>query len=158
MMDDQPFEWRRGEDAISTDRRRIDLDAVLALLQDTHWGGTLTGEVLQRAVAHSICFGVYHRSTLIGFGRVVTDLATYGYLTDVVISREHRGRGLGSWLTECMIGHPQLQGFRRLALLTRDAEALYSRAGFSTGAAPLIYMERRNTPSTQLPREGRIFG
>jgi ribosomal protein S18 acetylase RimI-like enzyme len=72
-------------------------------------------------------------------------LATYGYLTDVVIAPEHQRRGLGTWLTECMIRHPQLQGFRRLALVTRDAEALYARAGFSVGAGPLVYMERRNT-------------
>jgi GNAT superfamily N-acetyltransferase len=144
-MDDHPSEWKRGQYAISTERARLDVPTAFALLRATHWGSALTQALLERAVAHSVCFGVYHGVTLVGFGRVVTDLATYGYLTDVVIAPEHQRRGLGTWLTECMIQHPQLQGFRRLALVTRDAEALYARAGFSVGAGPLVYMERRNT-------------
>jgi GNAT superfamily N-acetyltransferase len=142
-VDDQPIEWQRGEYTISTRRSRLDLDAAFALLRATHWGHTLTRPVLERAVAHSVCFGVYHGAALIGLGRVVTDLATYGYLTDVVIASEHRGHGLGTWLTACIVAHPGLQGFRRLALLTRDAEALYARAGFSIGSGPSVYMERR---------------
>jgi ribosomal protein S18 acetylase RimI-like enzyme len=80
---------------------------------------------------------------MVGFGRVVTDLATFGYLTDVVVAPSHRDRGLGRWLTDCMVAHPQLQGFRRLVLLTRDAESLYRKAGFESGPAPLVYLERR---------------
>jgi GNAT superfamily N-acetyltransferase len=99
--------------------------------------------VLERAIAHSVCFGVYRGAEPVGFGRVVTDLATYGYLTDVVIAPGHRGHGLGAWLTQCILEHPELQGFRRLALLTRDAERLYARAGFSPGPGALVYMERR---------------
>jgi N-acetylglutamate synthase-like GNAT family acetyltransferase len=147
-MNDSPSEWRRGQYAISTARARLDLPTVFALLRATHWGSGLTQAQLERAVAHSVCFGLYHGVTLVGFGRVITDLATYGYLTDVVIAPDHQHRGLGTWLTACMIDHPQLQGFRRLALVTRDAETLYARAGFVAGAGPLVYMERRDTGPT----------
>jgi ribosomal protein S18 acetylase RimI-like enzyme len=150
-MNDQPTEWRRGEYVISTDRRRLDVVAVLELLGGTHWAQGLTAAQLERAVAHSVCFGVHRDDALVGFGRVITDLATYGYLTDVVVAPAHRGHGLGSWLTECMVGHPELQGFRRLALLTRDAEALYARAGFTLGPGSLVYMERRG-PYQPAPR------
>lgn len=141
-MDDVPVEWRREGWTVSTDRRRLDLAAVLALLVPTHWGADLTSDLLKRAIDHSVCFGLYEEDRLVGFGRVVTDLATYGYLTDVVIAPTHRGRGLGRWLTECIVAHPALQGFRRLALLTRDAEAMYRNAGFVPLPAPLIYLER----------------
>jgi ribosomal protein S18 acetylase RimI-like enzyme len=142
-MDDGPIEWARGGYVVSTDRRRLEVAAVLALLRDTHWGRGLTDDLLRRAVENSVCFGVYAGADTVGFGRVVTDLATYGYLTDVVIAPGHRRRGLGGWLTECMLAHPELQGFRRMALLTRDAEAMYARAGFTRGAAALVYLERR---------------
>jgi ribosomal protein S18 acetylase RimI-like enzyme len=142
-MDDRPLEWHRGGYTVSTHRDRLDAGRTLALLRATHWGGDLTRPVLERAIAHSVCFGVYRGAEPVGFGRVVTDLATYGYLTDVVIAPEHRGRGLGAWLTRCILEHPELQGFRRLALLTRDAEPLYARAGFSPGPGALVYMERR---------------
>jgi GNAT superfamily N-acetyltransferase len=142
-MDDSPFEVRRGEIAISTDRTRIDLDAALTLLQTTHWGSGMSRETLTRAMANSICFGVYQGQELLGLGRVVTDLATYAYWTDVVITPSHRGRGLGRWLSDCMLAHPDLQGLRRVALLTRDAADLYTKIGFSEGPAGLIYMERK---------------
>jgi GNAT superfamily N-acetyltransferase len=142
-MDDQPIVWVRGEYVVSTQRLRLDLPMVLELLRSTHWGQDLTEVVLRRAVSNSVCFGVYQGSDLVGFGRVITDLATYGYLTDVVIAPAHRGRGLSVWLTECMLSHPELRGFRRTAVVTRDAERLYLRAGFTPGAGPLVYLERR---------------
>jgi N-acetylglutamate synthase-like GNAT family acetyltransferase len=142
-MDDSPIEVRHGEIIISTDRARIDVDAALALLRTTDWAGGMSRETLTRAIANSVCFGVYRDSELIGLGRVVTDLATYAYWTDVVIAPPHRGRGLGRWLSDCMLAHPDLQGLRRVALLTQDAADLYARVGFSEGSGPLIYMERK---------------
>jgi GNAT superfamily N-acetyltransferase len=142
-MDDSPIEVRRGELAISTDRSRIDIDAALILLRGTHWGAGMSRDTLSRAIANSVCFGVYRGSELIGLGRVVTDRATYAYWTDVVIAQPHRGHGLGRWLSDCMLGHPELQNVRRVALLTRDAAEVYARMGFSEGPGSLIYMERK---------------
>jgi N-acetylglutamate synthase-like GNAT family acetyltransferase len=142
-MNDLPIELRQGEFVISTDRTRMAPPAILLLLQSTHWGGGMTLEVLERAIRNAVCFGVFERKTLVGFGRAVTDLATYAYWTDVVIAENYRGRGLGRWLSQCMLAHPELQGLRRVALLTRDAAELYTGVGFSVGPGSLIYMERR---------------
>jgi N-acetylglutamate synthase-like GNAT family acetyltransferase len=95
-------------------------------------------------MANSVCFGLFEHDGIIGFGRVVTDLATYAYWTDVVIADGYRGRGLGRWLSECMLAHPNLQGLRRVALLTRDAAELYAGVGFTVGPGSLIYMEHRS--------------
>jgi ribosomal protein S18 acetylase RimI-like enzyme len=141
-MDDAPVEWRRDGRVISTDRALLDVPAILGLLAATHWGEGLTADRLASAIANSVCFGVHDGKSLVGFGRVVTDLATFGYLTDVVIAPSHRGRGLGRWLTDCIVAHPELQGLRRLALVTRDAESMYRKAGFLPGPAPLVYLER----------------
>jgi len=153
-MNDAPVEWARDGRVISTDRACLDPAAILSLLGATHWGGDLTPDRLARAIEHSLCFGLYEEARLVGFGRVVTDRATFGYLTDVVIAPSHRGRGLGRWLTECMVAHPDLQGLRRLMLLTRDAESLYRKAGFEPGPAPLVYLERRSAAS---PRARSIW-
>jgi GNAT superfamily N-acetyltransferase len=147
-MDDSPVELRRGEIVVSTDRTRIDPDAALLLLQTTHWAAGITRETLVRAMANSVCFGVYRRGELIGLGRAVTDLATFAYWTDVVIAADYRGQGLGRWLSDCMLAHPDMQGLRRVALLTRDAAELYSQIGFSEGPGSLIYMERKPPPSS----------
>lgn len=144
-MSDPPVEWHRGPFTISTDRTRIDQRAALALLHDTFWAAGMASAVLDRAIANSVCFGVYHGDSLIGLGRVISDLSTYAYWTDVVIAARYRGQGLGRWLSECMLAHPGLQGLRRVALLTRDAEALYAGLGFTVGPGPLVYMEHRDS-------------
>jgi ribosomal protein S18 acetylase RimI-like enzyme len=142
-MRDLPVEFRRDSLVVSTDRSRIDPDAVLALLRTTFWASSMRRDVLVRAIANSISFVLLDDNTLVGFGRAVTDLATYAYWTDVVIAPTHRARGLGRWLSECMLAHPELQGLRRVALLTREAAGLYTGIGFTTGPGELIYMELR---------------
>jgi GNAT superfamily N-acetyltransferase len=78
----------------------------------------------------------------VGFARVITDYATFGYLGDVFVLESHRGRGLSKWVMELIVAHPDLQGFRRWVLLTRDAHGLYRQFGFTAIAAPDRYMER----------------
>jgi len=144
-LNDPPVEWHRGEFIVSTDRSRIDQNSALALLRTTFWAAGMDPAVLARAIANSVCFGAYDGELLVGFGRAVTDLSTYAYWTDVVIADSYRGKGLGRWLSECMLTHPDLQRLRRVALLTRDAEALYAGIGFTVGPGPLIYMEHRSS-------------
>ena len=142
-MNDRLVESRRGGLLLSTDRARIDQPAVLAMLHDSHWGGAVTADILARSILNSLCVGVYDDTRQVAFARAVTDLATYAYLTDVIVADDSRGRGIGSWMVEEMLAHPDLQGLRRIALLTRDAQALYERFGFSTRMATSTYMERR---------------
>jgi GNAT superfamily N-acetyltransferase len=143
-MHDQIVEARRGDLLLSTDRARIDIDGVLAMLHRSHWGGAITRPVLQRAIANSVCAGIYDGARQLGFGRAITDLATYAYLSDVIVAEDARGRGLGSWMIEAILGHPDLQQLRRVALFTRDARELYERYGFAVGSTSTsIYMERR---------------
>jgi N-acetylglutamate synthase-like GNAT family acetyltransferase len=99
-------------------------------------------ELFDRAVRGSVVFAVMRDGRVLGLARVVTDLATYGYLTDVIVSESARNQGIGSILIECILAHPELQDFRRLALLTQDAAPLYRRYGFVDGAGESIYMER----------------
>ncbi len=150
-MIDESSEWRRGDLVVSTDRRRLDLDVVYAFVSSSYWGSGMPRGVFDRAVEHSLCFGVYDGDRQVGFARAITDRATYAYLSDVFILETHRGRGLGKWLVECMITHPALQGLRRLALFTRDAQGLYAPFGFGPASGGSTYMEIRN-PDVYKPR------
>ena len=99
-------------------------------------------EQTETAIKNSLPFGVYKSENLIGFARVVTDYATFAYLGDVFILEEFRGRGLSKWLMETILAHPDLQGFRRWILATRDAHALYEKFGFTALKVPERWMER----------------
>jgi ribosomal protein S18 acetylase RimI-like enzyme len=129
--------------AITTDAARIDVDAALALLRETHWAGEMSRDTLLRAMQHSLCFGVLDGTRLVGLARVVTDRATFAYLTDVVIASSMRGQGLAHRLMDEILSHPDLQGLRRFALITSGAMRLYEDFGFSGGSGTLTYMERR---------------
>lgn len=115
---------------ISTDPVRLDFVAVHAYLTRSYWAAGIPMETVRRSAAHSLCFGVYQGADQIGFARVITDHTTFGYLADVYVLEEHRGRGVGKWLVETILAHPDIQGLRRLMLSTRDAAGLYTRYGF----------------------------
>jgi predicted N-acetyltransferase YhbS len=70
----------------------------------------------------------------------VTDRARFAWLADVFVLAEHRGSGLGVWLVQTMLDHPDLRGLRIL-LATADAHGLYERFGFSAADGERI-MER----------------
>ncbi len=89
---------------------------------------------------------------LAGFARVVTDRATFGYIGDLFVLPEHRGRGLSKRLMDAIMGHPELQNFRRWMLATSDAHGLYEKFGFRPLAAPEVLMERHD-PNVYAPRD-----
>ena len=98
-------------------------------------------ELVRKSIANSLCFGLFDGRSQVGFARVVTDRATFAYLCDVYILESHRGRGLGTWLIEAVMAHPDLQNLRRFQLVTRDAHGLYSPHGFAAPADPEWQME-----------------
>jgi GNAT superfamily N-acetyltransferase len=134
-------ESRRGEFVISTHRERLDLNFIHGFLKECYWAKGIPREVVARSIEHSLCFGVYGKSMQIGFARVISDFSTYAYIGDVFLVEAYRGRGLGKWLVECIMQHPQLQGLRRWSLATRDAHGLYTQFGFTPLKFPDNHME-----------------
>ena len=137
-------EWRRGEYLISTDRSLLDPQVIHGYLSTSYWAAGIPEEVVGRSIENSLNFGVYRDEEQVGFARVVTDHATFSYLADVFVLEAHRGQGLGKWLVEVVLSHPDLQGLRRWMLATRDAHDLYRRYTFTELARPGIFMERRD--------------
>lgn len=142
MTDGAPYEVRRGPFLVTTDRARFDVDAVHGFLSRAYWSPGVPREVVERAIAGSLSFGLFEHDRQIGFARAITDGATFAYLADVFVLEAQRGRGLGVFLMESVMAHPSLQGLRRFTLATRDAHDLYRRFGFTPLAAPDRFMER----------------
>jgi nitroimidazol reductase NimA-like FMN-containing flavoprotein (pyridoxamine 5'-phosphate oxidase superfamily)/GNAT superfamily N-acetyltransferase len=116
---------------VSTDPSRIDFDVVHRFLaEESYWARGVEAWRQRQAMAHSIAFGMYRGATQIGFARVLTDHARAAYLADVFVVPEERGNGLGKWLVECMLEHPDAAGVDRWLLGTADAHGLYERFGF----------------------------
>ncbi len=121
--------WARGEYLLTDDISRLDLEVIGRLLATTYWAADRPQSVLEQAVRHSVSFGLFHGSQQVGFARANTDHATFTWICDVIIHPDHRGKGLGTWMVECVIAHPELQT-RSQVLATRDAHGLYEKFGF----------------------------
>jgi GNAT superfamily N-acetyltransferase len=137
-------EWTRGDYTISCERARLDLEVIHEYLSgESYWAQGRSRERVERSVANSLAFGLYKGEAQVGFARVVTDYATFAWLADVFVLDSERGRGLGVWLVETVMSHPELQGMRRWLLATRDAQGLYRRFGFrDLSGSPLGWMEK----------------
>jgi GNAT superfamily N-acetyltransferase len=119
----------RGDYRLTDDRSALDPAVVFQLLRSTYWAADRTAEQVAKSMEHSICFGLFHGETQVGFARAVSDRVTFCYLCDVIVALEHRGLGLGKWIVACMLDHPDLQTTTQ-CLRTRDAHALYEPFGF----------------------------
>ena len=127
---------------IDTDRNRLDRSLIHRYLsEESYWARGVPRAVLDRALDHSLCFGVYREGAQVAFARLVTDYATFAYLSDVFVLETERGQGIAQRLMATVMAHPELQGLRRIALATRDAHALYARYGFTPLARPETFME-----------------
>jgi ribosomal protein S18 acetylase RimI-like enzyme len=132
---------QRGEFTITTDPAAADVDAIHAFLSDSYWAEGIPRETVARAIANSIPFSVLRGAEQVGLARVITDRATYAYLSDVYILEPYRRRGLSKWLMDTIMAHPDLQGLRRFSLTTRDADGLYRRYGFTDVSTPPTHLE-----------------
>lgn len=116
--------------AVTTDPDRIDLDVVWGFLRESYWSPGIERDMVTGAVANSMPFSLLGPDgAQAGFARVVTDRTRFAWLADVFVLEAHRGRGLGVWLVETILSHPELRGLRML-LATADAQGLYARFGF----------------------------
>jgi GNAT superfamily N-acetyltransferase len=129
---------------IDTDKARLDRAVIHRFLALSPWARGIPRALLDRAIDGSMTFGLYRDGCQVGFSRVVTDFATFAYIADVFVLPEERGKGLGRWLVEAMLAHPELQGLRRWLLGTRSAHGLYRRCGFAEAAPPFAFLERHD--------------
>ncbi len=159
-------EWAREGYLISTDPAKLDLAAIHRYLsEESYWARNIPFALVEKALSHSRCYGIYGPAPadpepraipaapppspgargaadlpLAGFGRLVTDYATFAYVADVFVLPAHRGHGLSKWLVECMLADPDVQDLRNWTLYTKDAQSLYSRYGFRPPEDPASVM------------------
>ena len=134
--------------SISTDKSKIDFEIVYSYLsKESYWSKNIPSALVRTAIENSVCFSVFYKEEQIGFARVITDKATFGYIADVFILEAHRGKGLSKWLMQTILDNEELQGFRGWMLATLDAHGLYEQFGF-----------KLTNDTTRIMRKGGIEG
>jgi GNAT superfamily N-acetyltransferase len=128
---------------VDDDPARLDLDVIYDFLVDSYWAKGRPREVVERSVQGSLNVGLYREGRQAGLARVVTDRATFAWIADVFVLPEHRGRGLGHWLIQTVLAHPDLATVGRFTLVTSDAHRVYVDCGFTPLADTSRWMELR---------------
>lgn len=129
-----------SEITISNDRSLIEFERLADFIQSAYWGTGRTRETIRKSFDGAICFVALEDETQVGFARVITDGAVLGYICDVIVFEEHRGRGISKQIMQAILDHPNLQGLEGFMLATSDAQGLYEKFGFKPVGADNKYM------------------
>lgn len=117
----------------STNKTKLNINYIHHYLSvESYWAKNIPLEIVKKSIEGSLCFGVYLNEEQIGFARVITDYATFGYLADVFIDKDHRGRGLSKELMKFIMEQEVIKKLRRFMLATLDAHSLYAQFGFES--------------------------
>lgn len=127
---------------ISKNKDDIDIDRVVKyIVEDSYWGKGRDRDLIIRSINNSICYSIIMAGEFAGFGRVITDRATFKYICDLFILPEYQGKGLGKELLEFILEDPELRDGGYL-LLTRDAHELYRKFGFEYARDNKVLIDR----------------
>lgn len=127
------IEKQIGEYLYSTDKTKLDVAYVHHFLsKESYWAKNIPIDIVNKSIEGSLCFGVYKNNKQVGFARVITDYATFGYLADVFIDKEYRGQGLSKELMKFIMEQDVIKKLRRFMLATLDAHSLYAQFGFES--------------------------
>lgn len=135
-------EQKTGDLFFSNDKSKLQIEVIYSFLSnESYWAKNIPLKTIEDSIKNSLCFGVYSKNQQIGFGRVITDYATFGYLADVFIIESYRGKGVSKKLIEFIMNYPAIKKLRRFMLATKDAHGLYKKYGFNELSAPERFME-----------------
>jgi len=127
---------------ITTDRNLLQPEAVHQWLStESYWAKGIPYELVKAAFDHSFVMGILFKDEQIGFARLITDYATFGYLADVYVAEPHRSKGLSKQMMKLLMDQDWVKNLRRIMLATLDAEKLYEQFGFGPPAFPQRLME-----------------
>lgn len=125
------YEKKIGDYIYSTDKNKLDINYIHHFLsKESYWAKNIPIDIVRKSIEGSFCFGIYNGNQQIGFARVITDYATFGYLADVFVDKKYRGKGLSKNLMQFIMDNETIKGLRRFMLATLDAHGLYEQYGF----------------------------
>jgi len=127
---------------ITTDKSLLKPRQIHAWLStEAYWSKNIPFPLVKQAFDHSFCIGILKGEQQIAYARLVTDYASFGYLADVYVVEEHRGKGLSKKMLSVVMELEWVKGLRRIMLATLDAHELYRQMGFVGTAFPERFME-----------------
>ena len=137
---------------LDDDGTRLDVARIHGWLASSYWSPGISRALVERAIAGSHGLGAYRGDAQVGFARIISDRATFGWIADVFIDEGARGGGLGRRMVGWLLDHPDYRDLRRIGLVTLDAHGVYAPLGFHPPLRPQNHMERLSADATAVLR------
>lgn len=123
---------------------RVDWERVQQWLASSYWTPGISLERVKRGAENSaLVVSVHGPEGQVGYARVISDRSRFAYLCDVWVEAAHRGRGLGRWMVQAALDHPDFATVNWL-LATVDAHGVYTELGFAPLKNPERWMTKGN--------------
>lgn len=112
---------------------------------DMGWSTDRIAQILQGSFIFIIAHDTQNRA--VGMGRIIADGTADGYIQDVVVFPEYRGRGIGERIAATLRRLGSLHGLTWIGLISApQKESIYLRAGFSEmkNYTPMLFENEKN--------------
>jgi N-acetylglutamate synthase-like GNAT family acetyltransferase len=105
----------------------------LKKLLDTNafWEKSRTINDLKKCLAKSdVIVSLWVGNEIIGFGRALTDGVYRGVLWDIVIDKNHQGKGFGTLIVKNLLSSKKIKNTKKLYLMTTNKKSFYTKFNF----------------------------
>lgn len=86
---------------------------------------------LKKCLSNSdVIISIWVGSQIVGFGRALSDGTYRGVLWDIVIDKNHQGKGYGKLIVKTLLNSPKLKHTKKVYLMTTDKKQFYSQIDF----------------------------
>ena len=110
------------------------------LCNQAYWSKGRSMDIVKQSIDNSFCLAVFENEKQIGFARVITDYVVFGWIMDVFVLDEFKGKGAGLDLMKNLLAHQALKNVQRWGLATVDAVDFYKKLGFTDDFNGIIPM------------------
>ena len=99
--------------------------------KDTSWAKNRTIKDLKQCLANSdVIVSLWSYSTILGFGRALTDGTYRSVLWDIVIDHNHQGKGYGKLIVNSLLESKKIKQSEKVYLMTSNQKEFYCQIGF----------------------------
>ena len=99
--------------------------------RNAFWAKSRTINDLKKCLANSdVIVSIWVGNEIVGFGRALTDGIYRGVLWDIVIDRNHQGKGFGKLILNNLLSSKEIKNTKKIYLMTTNKKLFYSQMDF----------------------------
>ena len=99
--------------------------------KNAFWAKGRTLKELKKSLANSdVIISIWSHDQIVGFGRALSDGIFRGVLWDIVIDKDHQGKGYGKLIVKNLLSSKKLRNTKKVYLMTTNKKLFYSQIDF----------------------------